>query len=270
MDRRSWKASHGFCLHVIEAPIPSLPDPNPTMPFPKDLLSQPFSYLGKGAQSFVFESADKTTVLKFYRYPSRLRRFPWTRHPFGYFFPSFYQSMKERGLKQLKLSFHSFFLAASPLQEETRVIYVHLQPTSHLCHTVHLIDRIGVHYELPMDSIAFVVQEKGVSFLPTFKQKLSEGDHRECKHMLDSLISVIVRRCKHNITDLDNMDNDNYGWLRHQAIHLDIGRFQEKENLSDPLETRKEILRVTAPLTSELEQTSPELYAYFIQQVDAL
>lgn len=253
VNRQLIKASHGFCLHVVEAPIPALPDPNPSLAFPKELFEKPFHYLGKGAQSFVFESADKTAVLKFYRFSSYLRRFPWVHHPFSI------KNHKEYGLRRLELTFHSFFLAAEPLTHETGIIYAHLQPTSTLHQKVHLIDRAGTHYHLPLDSIAFVVQKKGVSFLPRFKEELALGHHDTCKQMLDGLIDVIRRRCQHNITDLDNMDNDNYGWLDGRAIHLDIGRFQEKESLN----TREEILRVTHPLTSYLQSEAPELYVYF-------
>jgi hypothetical protein len=78
---------------------------------------------------------------------------------------------------------------------------------------------------------------------------------------------LIQRRCRYNISDLDNMDNDNYGWLNDQAIHLDIGRFQEKEALSDPIKTQEEILRITHPLTNYLQKTAPELYDYFLSSV---
>jgi hypothetical protein len=264
LDRRLFKESQGFCLHIIEAPIPSTLDPNPSLPFPKELFAQPFRYLGKGAQSFVFESSDQTAVLKFYRFPSHLRRFPWTRHPFGYLFSSTRQNIKEYNLRRLKLSFHSFFLAAHSLQDETGVLYAHLQPTQTLNQKVQLIDKLGAQYDLSLDSVAFVVQKKGVSFLPRFKEQLTLLHKEECKHMLKSLVSMIQNRCMHNISDLDNMDNDNYGWLENRAIHLDIGRFQEKELANNPLKIREEILRVTHPLMTHLSEAEPALHAYFL------
>ncbi len=263
LDRQLLKASHGFSLHVIEAPIPLLRDPNPSLDFPSEVFCEPFYYLGRGAQSFVFESEDKKTVLKFYRFPSHLRRFSWTHHPWGYLFSSSRKKTKAYNLKRLELSFHSFFLAAHLLEDETGVQYVHLQPTTHLCQKAHLIDRIGCHYHLPLDSVAFVVQKRGIPFLSHFKHQLEEGNREECKQMLVSLIDLIQHRCAYNISDLDNMDHDNYGWLNGQAIHLDIGRFQEKENLSHPLNTREEILRVTHPLTAYLLHHAPDLHAYF-------
>ncbi len=265
LDRRLFKANHGFCLHVIEAPIPSLPDPNPMQSFPQELFNQPFHYLGKGAQSFVFESQDGKAVLKFYRFPSHLRRFPWTHHPLGYLFSSSRKNIKEYNLRRLELSFHSFYLAANPLIDETAVLYVHLQPTNELHQKAHLIDQLGVHYDLPLDSVAFLVQKRGVSFLTLFKEELAKNNHEKCKQMLDGLIDVIRRRCAHNISDLDNMDNDNYGWLDGRAIHLDIGRFQEKESLSDPRMTQEEIMRIAHPLLTYLQATSPELHLYFLQ-----
>ena len=263
LDRHLLKANHGFSLHIIEAPIPSLPDPNPTLPFPKNLFDQSFHYLGKGAQSFVFESQDQKTVLKFYRFPSHLRRFPWTHHPLGYLFSSSRKNVKEYNLKRLKLSFHSFYLAAQSLSHETAVLYVHLHPTEELHQKAHLIDRLGAHYHLPLDSIAFIVQQRGTSFLPEFKKAFALQDHAKCKQMLDSLIHLIRQRCLHNISDLDNMDNDNYGWLHGRAIHLDIGRFQE----THPLNPQEEILRITHPLTTYLLEVSPELHNYFLLSI---
>ncbi len=259
LDRKLLKANHGFCLHVIEAQAPSLLDPNPSLSFPKELFKQPFRYLGKGAQSFVFESQDKKSVLKFYRFPSHLRRFPWTHHPLGYLFSSSRKNIKEHNLRRLELSFHSFFLAADRLKDETGALYVHLQPTTTLEQKVHLVDKLGYHYEIPLDTTIFVVQKKGVSFLPKFKEELTLGHQEMCKQMLDSLIQVIHRRCKLHITDLDNMDNDNYGWLENKAIHLDIGRFQEKESIN----AKEEILRVAHPLIRYLSEASPELHNYF-------
>lgn len=267
IDRRLYKANHGFCLHVIEAPIPDLPDPNPDTTFPRDLFSQPFYYLGKGAQSFVFESADKSAVLKFYRFPSHLRRFPWLHHPWGYLFSRKRQHIKAYNLRRLELSFHSFFLATDPLQHETEVLYTHLHPTSHLHQKVKLIDRLGSTYHVPLDSVMFIVQKKGAPFLSVFKQELFQGNLKKCQAMIDSLIDLIRKRCHYQITDLDNMDHDNYGWLEDRAIHLDIGRFQEKETLNDPSQIREEIVRVTSPLTDYLLQTSPELYSYFFEKL---
>ena len=263
VDRRIFKANHGFSLHVIEAPIPSLPDLNPSLAFPRDVFSHPFHYLGRGAQSFVFESQDQKTVLKFYRFPSHLRRFPWTHHPFGYLFSPTRKNIKEYNLRRLELSFHSFFLAATSLTQQTGVLYAHLQPTTDLHQKVHLIDNLGVQYELPLDTIAFIVQQRGVSFITHFKEQLAQNKLDICKKMLKGVIELIQNRCNLGITDLDNMDNDNYGWLEDQAIHLDIGRFQENESIN----AREEILRITHPLTQYLSEVAPELYTYFNQCV---
>jgi hypothetical protein len=264
-DRRCLKSNNGFSLHVIEAPFPALPDPNSSLPFPKELFDKPFHYLGKGAQSFVFESEDKQTVLKFYRFPSHLRRFPWVHHPLGYLFSTERKKIKEYNLKRLELSFHSFYLAAEPLIHETGVLYVHLQPTDNLQQKVHLIDRVGTHHNLPLDSLVFVVQKRGVSFLPLFKEELAKGNKERCKQMIDSLIDLIHRRCSHQITDLDNMEHDNYGWLDGKAIHLDIGRFHE----TDALNAEVEIARVAEPLTNFLAKASTELHDYFECSVKA-
>lgn len=264
LERQLFKANRGFCLHVIEAPIPPHPDSNPPMPFPQELFDQPFYFLGKGAQSFVFESQDHKAVLKFYRFPSHLRRFRWAGHPLGYLFSSSRKNTKEYNMRRFELSFHSYSLAAGPLVDETAILYAHLQPTETLNQKAHLIDRLGRHYMLPLDSVAFLVQKKGVPFQTQFKEALKQKNEQLCKEMIDELVALIQRRSAHLITDLDNMDNDNYGWLDGRAIHLDVGRFQEDELLCSPEKRREEVLRITHPFTSYLREVSPELHAYFL------
>ena len=258
LDRRLWKANHGFSLSIIETSMPL--KQSLKMTAPQEIFKQSFYYLGRGSQSFVFESEDKKTVLKFYRFPSHLRKIPWAHHPFGYLFSSKRQKIKAYNLKKLHLSLHSFCLAAEPLSKETGVLYVHLAPTSELCQKVHLIDRRGSHYYLPLDPLTFIIQKKGAPFLSVFKTATQEMQ----KQMLDSLIMLIAKRCEYNITDLDNMDNDNYGWGNNEAMHLDIGRFQEKADLN----AKDEILRITHPLIRYLADNHLELHAFYLERVD--
>src|SRR3954462_2689164 len=81
IDRWCAKASHQFCLHFIDGPPTTNPAWKTEAPYPESVLDQPFFYLDKGAQSFVFESADQQSVIKFYKFPAHLRRFDWIKHP---------------------------------------------------------------------------------------------------------------------------------------------------------------------------------------------
>jgi hypothetical protein len=267
-DRFLWKLNHGFSVHIIEAPIPPLEENSSSLPFPKSALQQPFYYLSKGSQCFVFESKDHSIVIKFYRFPSHMRRFPWSHHPLGYLFSKHRKKIQDYNIKKFKLTMHSFLLAEKKLSHQTGVIYTHLQPTHHINHSIQIIDSLGYSYQIPLDPVVFVIQRKGACFLSLFKDRLRANDIVSCKQMILSLIELLKQRCLKGISDLDHMDNGNYGWLEERAIHLDIGRFQEETELEKAENIQKEMERITAPVGHLLMDTNPTLYQYYLDLIE--
>lgn len=263
IDRLCLKASRGFCRHFIDVPLQPHPEWQTKTHFPADLFKKPFYFLGKGSQTFVFESADKTTILKLYKYPSHMRRFGFVSHPLGYHFSPKRIALKKHNLERWELSYNSYFLAHQHLPSETGVSYIHLNPTTHLRRSIDLRDKTGRSYKLPLDQLGFVVQKKGSPFLPLLKKTLDENQQGQARLMIDSLFQLIASRCSKGITDLDNMDHDNYGWADGHAIHLDIGRFKQKKNI----QLQDELGRVTAPLKAFLQKNSPELLDYYLERL---
>ncbi len=263
IDHRCAKASHRFCLHFIDGPPTANPAWETKAPYPLSVLDQPFFYLGKGAQSFVFESADRQSVIKFYKFPAHLRRFDWIKHPFGDTFSPKNRAINLHNEKRFNRSFNSFLLAYNHLQKETGVFYIHLNPTPHLPRTLQVYDRSGTVHQIPLERLGFVLQKKGKPFLPMFRSLLEQGHTKEAQQMIDSLFQLIISRCRKGISDLDNMDHDNYGWYEGRALHLDIGRFVLKDDVKIPAHYLQEIERITSPLRQFLEKQSPELLEYY-------
>lgn len=268
VDRLCLKAAHGFCLHAVDVPLTPNPSWQTAEPFPAKILDQTFVYLDKGAQNFVFESEDQNYVLKLYRFPSRLRQFSFVSHPFSFLAPSKTAEAKSYSERRVQFSYNSYFLACHHLKQETGVVYAHLNPTPDIDQKVRLKDRAGNFYELPLANIGFVLQKKGEPFLPLLKSRIEQT--ASAKQMIDSLIQLIVSRCSQGITDLDNMANDNYGWGENQAVHLDIGRFVQNEEMKKPSVYRQEVIRVTSPLARYLKKTSPELFQYYEQKISKI
>jgi hypothetical protein len=259
IDRACAKASHRFCLQFIDGPRTSNTAWGASTPFPAPLLDQPFFYLGKGAQSFVFESADQEWVIKFYKFPAHLRRFDWIKHPFGDLFSKKNQEINAHNERRFLRSFNSYLLAHQELAEETGVTYIHLNPTPHLQKNLLVFDRAGTPHHIPLARIGFIVQKKGEPFFPRLSTLLQNGRQEEAKQMINSLFQLILARCKKGISDLDNMDHNNYGWYQTHALHLDVGRFVRQ----DKIDVEQELRRVTGPLATFLEENSPELLLYY-------
>lgn len=265
VDRIFFKANHSFSLHFIDVP-PTYISLRTEGSLPIGILDQSFSYLGKGGQVYVFESEDGNYVLKFNRFPARMRRFSYLWHPFKYIgSPKKIATEKQNHQRKIARSYLSYFLAYQYLQEETGVAYVHLHSTTHLQRKIHLRDKAGNHYQVNADNMGFVLQKKGKPFMPELQKALESNQTEKAHRMINSLFQIILSRCSKGITDRDTMQYDNYGWLEDRAMHLDIGRFTKKEELS----AQQEIIRVTSPLADFLKKNSPELFDYYQRQLQS-
>jgi len=270
LDRFFFKRNNSFSLHYIQAPLSYNPSWESTAPCPEEALDQPYKYLSKGSQSFVFESMDRRWVVKFYKFPSHMRTLSWLKHPVSYAFDEKRIAIKEHNLARFLLSFNSYFLAWKDLSPETAVAYVHLNPTSHLGKSLTLIDTLGVHYSVPLDSMAFVLQRKADDIFQVLDSAIQKGDFELGKTIVDSLVDVIESRCRKGISDLDSMENHNYGWLDGRAVHIDVGRFTRDERVKAPQACKQEVLRITQAFSNHLGQNYPELYQYYRDKVESL
>jgi hypothetical protein len=197
----------------------------------KKLLSQPYRFLGKGAQSFVFASEDGTAVIKFFRH----------------------HHLKKNS--KLAKDFGSYKLAYDQLRNETGLLYLHLNKTSHLNQTLDLIDKIGIHHPIELDRYEFLVQKRAALSYVALQQWIDEGKISEAKEALTSLVQLLAKRALKGIHDKDPDLNTNFGFIGLESIQFDIGRFKLRQTPHDP----QELIRITDNLHQFLMQRAPEL-----------
>jgi hypothetical protein len=107
------------------------------------ILSQKFTFLGKGNQSFAFVSEDEKYVLKIPRRPFRLTRAP--------------RKLPEDLCTSCKLSYDH-------LRKETGLVYVHLNPSSKWP-LIHVTDALGFSHSIDPSRFRFFLQRKATPFL---------------------------------------------------------------------------------------------------------
>jgi hypothetical protein len=267
LDRFFLKKNHGFCLHFIHGPLSHQSKWETATTVPEHILNQKFFYLGKGSQTYVFESEDQKHVLKFYKFPSHMRRVGWLKHPFSYRLGEKRRKIKAHNEKKFQLSYDSYALAHKELLEETGVVYTHLNPSHFLHRNVMLVDKLGTPYKLGLDQCGFILQKKATSLFPFLTALLEKNDTMLGKKVVDSVIQLICTRCQKGIRDLDNMDHNNYGWLEGKAIHIDVGRFVPDATIKSSEKTKEEVVRITQKLSDFLAKHSPELYTYYQEKI---
>jgi hypothetical protein len=234
---------------------------------PKELLQQPFRYLGKGKQSYAFVSADGQYVLKLFnnRYQQKIAFYHFLEKcPF---LNNWAQMQLTYFSYKLHKTFTSYLIAYQELKEETGLVAIHLLPTDSLQVDLTIIDKIGISHKLPSDQTAFLIQKKADLVYPTLLALKKQGDLKAAKEHLLSLLLLLQSKYKKGIFDNDPLIRTNFGFLKGQAIQIDVGPFSFEPAICDPSLYLPEILRITSSLKKWLEINYPVLLPFLEDQL---
>lgn len=222
----------------------------------KQILSQPFYYLGKGKQSYIFESDDHQYVLKFLK-QNHFRK----KYHLKYFFLSNKDLDNENyhRRKTLKSILDSFFLAYQKLRNETGIIWINLN-RDFPPQAVTLMDKLGMPYRIPIHQFEWVLQIKVVPaenyFLELPIPKMAKT--------IDDLMGAIEKRCEKNIIDLDQDIVQNIGFnpISNEIIFMDFGFFVEDLTISNIKNTQEEKRKRLLSLKKWSEKSCPILTSF--------
>jgi len=226
-------------------------------------LNQPYTYYGKGGQSFIFFSQDGKFVLKFFKqkvftYPAYLEYFPIP------FVIDKYKA-KKRWKRQDKLlrDFSSYKASFEELQEETGVLFAHLNKTSYFQQSLTIVDKLGIAHSLSLDEVDFVLQKRAVLVYDKIQQLMESGKEEEAKQAISSVFSLIHKRCQKGFHDRDPNIRTNCGFLEDKAIKIDVGRFVKSPSMQSREVYSRELIRITAPFKEWISETHPSLLPFF-------
>src|SRR5262249_38940175 len=153
------------------------------------ILDQPFTYLGKGHQSYAFLSGDGQYVLKFFK--------------FTYLRPSWFKSEATRQ-KKLKRMFIGYHTAYAYDRDNTWILFVHLAKSTNLNQTLTVSDRFGIPHTIDLDHVYFVIQQKAMMTKAVLKDLLNRGDLETFKIRLDQLIGLYLSEYRRGLFDGDH------------------------------------------------------------------
>lgn len=214
----SLKMTDGFTLSKIGAIF--LEDSDE--PVDETLLQQPFTYLGKGGQSYVFLSDDGSTVLKFLR-GSKLSQIAF-RTPF------LGRENKERKIleteEKMRQTLRSYAIARDLFKQEAGILATHLSQTHKIATPIMLIDRSKIKHMIDPNSYPFIIQKRATLVKETIAQLMERGEVTAAKMALRSLFSLLQLRMQRGIEDGDPNLAKNFGFLDLEPIQIDGGSFQ--------------------------------------------
>lgn len=261
--------THGFTVTAIDKNIPLASTPSC---MPEEIvgrLSQPFYYFGAGGQSYVFLGKDKKTILKFFKRNHGLS----DKSVLGVqaLFPSTLAPYRKKFLPTREERFNSIFtgckIAYERLKEETKILYLHLDPEAIPISSVTIIDPLGIAHTIPLETTSFLLQERAELFFPRFKQLIRTGKIEEAKASIHSLLVYLVRQCRQGIRDTDNGLRRNYGFFGEDVVLIDTGSLILDPSLADPTQLKKEVTKKTRRIERWLRRNHSELLPYFEQEL---
>ncbi len=234
------------------------------------ILDQKYSYLGKGCQAYVFASSDGKYVIKFFKY-QRYKVKPWVE--WFSFIPAV-EAHKQKRLahkhEKLDRFFNSWEVAFDELQNETGLVYVHLNKTNDLNQKMVIADKMGFEHEVDLDQTEFLVQKRAVMFTDQIKKLMSEGKEGESKELIDALIGQLLSEYRRGLVDNDHAIMQNTGLIDGRPVHIDVGQFARKPEMTDPMVWKQDLFNKTFKFRIWLKENYPTLGNYVDSQVEQL
>ncbi len=212
-------------------------------------LAQKFTYMGSGAQAYVFFSEDGKTVLKLFK-KKRFEVPMWIK-----MLPPLPYKIKKMQGKQNNLikDFTSYRIAYNELREETGLLLVHLDRTP-LHYTVNIQDA-----QICLADYAFILQKRGELVYASLEKDVKDGNLESAKASISSLVHLLKERCDKGVADRDPNFSKNYAFLGTQAVEIDIGRFSH---------TTVHSPKIPNDFKKWLGNLSPDLLTHFEQEYE--
>lgn len=223
----------GFWFFSIQKQLPSFLESSPEeLLAHQELLQQPFFYIGKGSQFYVFESFDKNYVLKLFKnkhikdplFLKKLCFFPFVKEIAQ-------NTSKKRVLRRESLT-KSLALAQKHLKNESAIILVHLTPVDCFSDPVNVFDKVGWQHCIDLNQTAFILQKKATPLPVVFSKLVAAKDHDQISSLLTSLKKMVQQCIKVGVIDTSDHLIHKTAYLENEGrtILMDIGKLSKSTN----------------------------------------
>ncbi len=224
------------------------------------ILSQKFTYLARGTQSYAFISEDQKYVLKF------IKMNHLTPHPWLKMVPPFLGGelrYKKVELRQQRFQdfFNTLHFCHANFQEETGVKFIHLNRSPSWNKTVHLTGKKGESLTFPLQNIPFIIQERAELIYHRLFRLIKNHKIEEAKQALTSLFDFLQKRGSLGLVDTDHSISNNFGFVGERVIQLDTGGLVIRN--PDEKATLEEIHRIAGRIRAKIERRHPEFLPHF-------
>lgn len=227
---------------------------------------QTLYWLGRGMQAVVFETQDQKYVVKFFLL-GRLRE-PISRGFFKDLFSKETPEKRQTRLHHREEIFSSSKMCFEELQDETGIVYVHLNRTQDKIKGIKLVDKYGQSHRIRGDDTSFVVQKKAVYIVPTIASLMEQNKVEKARARIDQIFALLLSLANKGFVDGDDalIRNNNIGFTSDRAIYIDTGHLFRAQDLNVAERMQYEFTVRLDPLERWLNVAYPELGEYYRQR----
>ena len=234
-----------------------------------NVLDQEYRYLGKGCQSYVFVSQDGQYVIKFFKYQRFRPQFYINWFSFVPQIEAIREQKIEKKRKKREDLFNSWKVAYDNLQDESGLVYVHLNKTDNLNKTLIAFDKIGLKHTIDMDQMEFLIQRKATMLCHELDRLVAIGDVEKAKKLISNLIDMVVFEYNRGLADNDHALMQNTGVIEGKPIHVDVGQFVIDYSMKDPAKYSQELYNKTYKFRLWRQEKHPELLVHLESELIA-
>lgn len=230
----------------------------------KELLNQPFSFLGSGVQCYAFVSADGQYVLKLFKHYHM-----WPDNDLLKEIPGMKKTVQKRE-ERMRHLFSSSKTAYEDYRQETGLLYIHLNRSEGRYGKLKVFDKLHIEQELDLDCSAFLIQRRAELVYPHLETLLKRGDENSAKEALNSLLTLILSRSQKGIANSDPIMHRNFGFIDDQAVEIDIGSFTKNPYMKNSFLAKQQLFFETRALEEWLQKEHPQLLDHLHEKIHDL
>jgi hypothetical protein len=231
----------------------------------KKILDQPYHYLGKGAQSYAFLSADGDYVLKFFKF-KHLRQAGWVSYvPSIPPFTKWKEEDREKKESKLISVFDGYLTAYNLHREESGILYLHFNKTTNQLGSVKVSDKLGIGRTIDLDRVMFILQSKVKPMRGEIIQLINRGDVAGAIAMINKTFDLYMSEYRKGIYDRDHgvMHNTGYITLNDgtvRAVHLDVGKMSKEPKMKEVAYFAPDLEKVARKIDAWMALNYPKYY----------
>lgn len=264
-----FKRTKGFCAQKIKSQAHVIePKHNTSIKNRLEILKileQPYHYLASGTHMYAFVSQDKKYVLKFFK-QNHLRPFSKLEKAFGYSLIPYTKNKLQKRLKTRQSLFDAAMLGYEDFRDRTGMLYLHLNPTTELKTSIHLIDQNGKPLTVDSDKSEFFIQLYAEPLLESIENWCASGQENSAKRAIDSIIDLVKLRCARGIGDDDNCPK-NFGLIGEKVFEVDVSELWDDPGVAAKEHVIARLISATFDLRVFLKKKYPDLCQYLDEKL---